>query len=245
MRIAICDDNAVCREQAERLTREYIRNSILPIHLSVYERATDLLEDVQRTGSFDIYILDIMMPRLNGIELGMKLRDQDSDCKIIYLTSSPDFAIAAYKTRASEYLLKPVREAELTAALNDAIAHLNIKREKSIVVKTNQGSVKLAFNSIIYAELKKKDIHYYLTNGKEIESTAIRTGFAEAVQELLRDNRFFMCSASVMVNLYHIHLVNNDTVLFQNGQTLYLSRRAIRELRSTWADFWMNKEGSL
>ena len=43
-----------------------------------------------------------------------------------------------------------------------------------------------------FAELKKKGIHYHLTNGKIIESTSIRTGFGEAVQEMLRDHRFFM-----------------------------------------------------
>ena len=164
--------------------------------------------------------------------------------KIVYLTSSPDYAISASKVRALEYFLKPVRKEELFPALDEAFSILSEKREKGMMVKTNQSSIRLSFDSIVYAELITKDIHYHLTNGKVIESVAIRTGFAEAVQKMLRDNRFFMCSTSMVVNLYHVHAVSSDTLTFKNGKTVYLSRRASRELRSTWADFWMNKEGS-
>lgn len=243
LRIAICDDDALCREETAQLIKEYIDSSVRIIDLSVFERGSDLLEVVQRTGSFDIYILDILMPRLNGINLGTQLRALDSDSKIFFLTSSPDYAIPAFRVKASEYLLKPVKQEELFPALDEAFSGLNEKREKGMIVKTNQGTTKLAFDSILFAELKNKGIHYHLTNGKIIESTSIRTGFGEAVQEMLRDHRFFMCSTSMVVNLYHVHTVTNDTLTFQNGQSIYLSRRASRELRSIWVDFWMNKEG--
>lgn len=244
MRIAICDDDALCREEVAQLVREYMDGGVRFLDLAVYEKSDHLLEDVQRTGGFDIYILDILMPRINGIDLGRRLRELDTDSKIFFLTSSPDYAIPAFKVRAQEYLLKPVRKEELFPALDEAFTVLSKKKEKGIMVKTSQTSIRLSFDSIVYAELKTKNIHYHLTNGKVIESVAIRTGFSEAVQEILRDNRFFMCSTSMVVNLYHIYAISTDTLTFKNGKTVYLSRRASRELRSIWADFWMNKEGS-
>lgn len=244
MRIAICDDDAQSREEAAQLVKAYVRQSVRSIELSVYSSGTDLLEEVQRMGSFDIYILDILMPKLNGIELGIRLREFSSSSKIFYLTSSPDYSIRAFKARAWDYLLKPVKQETLFPALTEAMDALGEKQEKCIVVKTGQSSIRVTFDSILYAELKRKDIHYHLSSGKVIESTSIRTGFSEAVQEMLRDNRFFMCSTSMVVNLYHIHAVNSDTLTFQNGESIYLSRRASRELRSVWVDFWMNKEGT-
>lgn len=243
MRIAICDDDRACRDETEQLVKEYIRQNNRAIDLTVYENGMDLLEDAQRIGSFDIYILDILMPLLNGIELGVQLRELDPDSKIFYLTSSPDYSIRAFKARAWEYLLKPVKQKELFTSLDEALAMPSEKRENGMVVKTGQSSIRLTFDSILYAELKKKDIHYHLTNGKVVESTSIRTGFSEAVQEMLRDSRFFMCSTSMVLNLYHVHGVNSDTLTFQNGESIYLSRRASRELRSVWVEFWMNKEG--
>lgn len=243
MRIAICDDDKACRSEAARLVQEYIQQSSRAIGLTVYENGTDLLEDARRTGSFDIYLLDILMPLLDGIELGIRLRELDADCKIIYLTSSPDYAIPATRARVWEYLLKPVKKEVLFPSLDEAFATLAEKREKGIVVKTGQGSIRLNFDSILYADLNKKSIHYHLTNGKVIESISIRTGFSEAMQNMLRDSRFFMCSASMAINLYHVGEINHGTLTFQNGKTLLLSRNVTRELRSVWSNFWMNKEG--
>ena len=244
MRIAICDDDKTCRSEVAQLVTEYIQQRDLAIDLTVYENGRSLLEDARHSGSFDIYILDILMPQLDGIELGARLRELDTDCKIFYLTSSPDYAIRASRVRMWEYLLKPVKKDALFPSLDAAFAVLKKKREKGIVVKTSQSSVLLAFDCILYAELSKKSIHYHLTDGKVIESISIRTGFSEAVQEMLRDNRFFMCSTSLVINLYHVEEITNDTLTFQNGKALYLSRHVSRELRSTWSNFWMNKEGS-
>lgn len=244
LRIAICDDDALCRENVARHVREYISQNVRPLELTVYGNGLDLLEDAERTGGFDICILDVLMPRLNGIELGTRLRQNDMDCKILYLTSSPDYAIPAFKTRALDYLLKPVKKTELFAALDEALAILTEKREKGIIVKTRDGSIKVSFDSIQYVELDRKTVCYHLISGKIIESTTIRTGFAGAVQQLLQDSRFFMCSTSLVLNLYHIHTVDSETVVFHNGHKKYLSRRASRELRSVWSNFWFNEEGS-
>lgn len=244
MRIAICDDSKACCEEVAQLVKAYIHQSGRAIDLTVYENGMDLLEDAQQAGSFDIYILDILMPLMNGIDLGIQLRELDADSKIFYLTSSPDYSIRAFKAKAWEYLLKPVRQEELFPALDEVISILTTKREEGMVVKTSQSSIRLTFDSILYAQLNKKSIHYHLTNGKVIQSTSIRTGFSEAVQEMLRDSRFFMCSASMVVNLYHVDEISHDALTFRNGKTVYLSRLVSRELRSIWSNFWMNREGS-
>ena len=163
---------------------------------------------------------------MDGIRLGVSLRQAGFDGKIIYLTASREYAIESFKARPFDYLLKPVGREALFSVLDEAIQSVAGQKETGIIVKTKDGSRKLAFDSILFAELKNKGIHYHLTNGKIIESTSIRTGFGEAVQEMLRDHRFFMCSTSMVVNLYHVHTVTNDTLTFQNGQSIYLSRRA-------------------
>ena len=82
---------------------------------------------------------------------------------------------------------------------------------------------------------------YHLIDGKMVEGTTIRTTFAEAVQELLLDNRFVLCGASSLVNLHYITMLDKESVQFQNGATLYISARACKQLRTVWNDFW-NKD---
>lgn len=55
----------------------------------------------------DIILLDIVMPLLNGMDTARELRAQDTAVKIIFLTSSPEFALESYEVRAQDYLLKP------------------------------------------------------------------------------------------------------------------------------------------
>lgn len=244
MKIVICDDNAQCREETAALVREYIRQRDRHMDLAVFSCPVELLEEARRAGGFDIYLLDVLMPRINGIELGMQLRQWDFDSKILYLTSSTDYAIAAFKAKASDYLLKPVKREELFQALDDAVASLASRREKGIFLKTRESNIRLSYDSILYAQLEKKAVVYHLTNGKTVVGAAIRTGFSEAVQELLQEGRFALCGKSLVVNLYHIHAVETEMIRFRTGDQTYIGRRASRELRSAWADFWINREES-
>lgn len=244
MRIAICDDDAICREQVSAIVQAYKTQKHPELEISIYESASSLMADVLRFGSFDIYILDVIMPGANGIQLGRQLRSEDAEGKIIYLTSSRDYAVDSYRVKAMDYLLKPVERAVLFDALDEAILTLSNRREKSLIVRTKDSSTNLILDSILYAALKGKSIVYYLSNGKTVEGISIRTSFSEAIRELLQDGRFVLCGSGMAVNLYYITTADNDTLTLKNGQTLYVGRRASRELRSAWMDFWINREGS-
>lgn len=244
MRIAICDDDAHCREEILCMVNEYIAGSDRRSAVTVYERADTLLDDVLRFGGFDIYILDIIMPGVNGIQLGVELRKHDYIGKILYLTSSREYAIDAFQAKASEYLLKPVEKNKLFVALDDAIQTIANRKEKSFIVKTRERSIKLGLDSILYVGLYNKTIIYHLVDESAVESTSIRTTFSDAIAELLLDSRFVLCGNSVAVNLYYVTMAETDTLFFRNGSKLYIGKRAGRELRSVWTDFWMSGEGS-
>ena len=109
MKIAICDDDSFYSTQVLEYANIYATQKP-DVHLtfSVFRQAEDLIEATQKIGGFDVYILDIVMPEINGIELGVELRKLGYDGKIIYLTSSKEFAVDSYKVKAFNYILKPV-----------------------------------------------------------------------------------------------------------------------------------------
>lgn len=245
MKIAICDDNALYREQIADIVKEYAQPRHREISLSVYEHPTALLDDVTRFGGFDIYILDIVMPVVDGIQLGVQLRRCDPQGKIIFLTSSQEYALDSYRARAFDYILKPVKKERLIAALEEAGSAIPNRKDKSILVKNRESTVKLTYDSILWAELSDRKIRYTTIGGNTIEGSSIRTTFAEAVADLLADHRFSLCGPGLAVNLYYITMVNTDTLVFKNGTQRYAGKRACKELRSIWFDFWMNKEESV
>jgi len=245
MKIAICDDNAQYREQIAAIVTEFAQPRHRDVSLSVYEHPTALLDDVTRFGGFDIYILDIVMPVVDGVQLGVQLRRCDAQGKIIFLTSSQEYALDSYRARAFDYILKPVKKERLIAALEEAAGTIPNRKDKSILVKSRESTVKLTYDSILYAELADRKIRYRTIGGNTIEGSSIRVTFSDAVAELLNDDRFVLCGPGLAVNLYYITMVNNDSLIFKNGLQLYVGKRAGKELRTVWFDFWMNKEERL
>jgi len=243
MRIAICDDEKIYREQAEAVIEDYSKNHPeYNISCTVFEWAEDLLEAAQKNAGFDIYILDVLMPQINGIELGKELRAQGYNGKIVYLTSSEEFAIESYRVKAYNYILKPVRKDDLFSCLDELCPLIAKSTEKSIIVKTKESSLKISFDNIMFAELSRRTIVYHLIGNKEVQSVTIRTTFAQAVEELLLDKRFVMCGSGAVVNLGHITMVENEAVVFCDNYELYYSKKLCREIRSAWYDYCFSEE---
>ena len=244
MRIAICDDDARCLQVVEDIVSAYRAQRNPDVLVSAYESAAAMMADVMRRGSADVYLLDIIMPGMNGIDLGLQLRRDTPDAKIIYLTTSSEYAVDSYRVRAFDYLIKPVNQDRLFAALDEAALSIANRRDKSLIVRTKECSTKVSFDSIIYAELVNKSIVYHLTSGAAVEGLSIRTTFSEAIAEMLNGSRFALCGSSIAVNMYYITTIDNAALHFKNGSELYIGLRAARSLRSIWGDFWMNQEES-
>ncbi len=242
MKIAICDDNDLCRADALEAVNEYAaKNPQNGVSVSVFSHAEDVMESARKNGGYDVYLLDIVMPHVDGIDLGLMLRREGYGGKIVYLTSSSEFAIESYKVRAHDYLMKPLVRSALFAVLDEIAEGILNGSEKSIVIKTKESSIRITYNSILYAELVRRSVRYRLTNGKEIESTSLRAPFSEAVKPLAEDPSFAICGQSTLVNMRHITMVENDAVVFSNNCRIPLGVKVCRELRSAWTDFWFTE----
>lgn len=242
LRIAICDDDALSLQSVTNIVNEFAAGR--GISVCAYTQSTKLLDDALQLGGFDLYILDILMPVLSGLQLSGELRRAGLSGRIVFLTSSQDFAIDAFRVQASGYLLKPVQKPELLQALDESFAAISANRHQNLIVKTRERNVLLDFDRIVYAELVRKSVVYHLIDGDTLESISIRSTFSEAIQPLLRDRRFFLCGSAKVVNLHYVSQLDAENLFFRNGTTLYIGRRSGRELRSAWYDFWFNGEGS-
>lgn len=243
MRIAICDDEAICLTQALDAAKRYTAvHTEQNYSFDLFSHPEDLIEAAEKIGGYDIYILDIVMPEMNGIALGEKLRKAGYDGKIIYLSSSEDYYADAFRVRALEYLIKPVSAEPFAKAIDDASAMIAEKKDKFLLVKARDRSVKLPYNSIMYAELAKRAVCYYLVGGRVIKSMTLRTTFAEAMSDLLSDKRFTACGQSMVVNLDHVTEVENDAVVFGSTYHPFLGEKQCRKLRSVWSDYLFDRE---
>ena len=121
MRIAICDDERICIEQVMAVATRYAASHAdRRFTFDTFFHPEDLTEAAEKIGGYDIYILDVVMPGMNGISLGVKLREAGYDGKIIYLTSSSEYSLDAFRVRALDYLIKPIEDGSFFKAMDDA-----------------------------------------------------------------------------------------------------------------------------
>ena len=108
IRIAMCDDDISELNRARVLLDQYREERQREIAYTSFQSALDLLAEVERGTRFDILFLDVLMPGQNGMEAAKELRQMDENVKIIFLTSSPEFAVESYTVNAYFYQLKPI-----------------------------------------------------------------------------------------------------------------------------------------
>ena len=104
MRVLLVDDEVeLVSALAERL-------SLRDIDAEWFTTGTDALQRVE-SGCFDLAVLDMKMPKINGLALRDKLHAKCPDMKYIFLTgygSEKDFASATKQVSTADYLVKPV-----------------------------------------------------------------------------------------------------------------------------------------
>ena len=103
MRIAIVDDDTQMCEQLRTLLNEFLGDSS---EISDYRSGEEFLS-AWETADFDLIILDIFMDKLTGVDVARKIRKRDSNVKIVFSTTSNEFASESYEVNACYYLRKP------------------------------------------------------------------------------------------------------------------------------------------
>lgn len=233
MNIAICDDDMQCSGILNIMLNEYAKqHNLKDFTVYIYNHADDLIDAVQDDEHFDICILDIMMPDINGINLGIKLREENYTGIIIYLTASKDYALDSYKAKAFNYILKPIAADDLYKTLDDALKDFSNKADRFIVVKTKEGNSRISLNNILYIQLNKRILVYHLTDGSTLESIYLRIPFADAIQDLLLDKNFVQCGAGIAVNLSLVATVTTEDVTFTNNLKTYFGKKVCTEIRA-------------
>lgn len=238
MNIAICDDDLQCAGMLNIMLKDYAQTHTLKdFTVYIYSHADDLIDAIQDNEHFDICILDIMMPGMSGIDLGIKLRDENYEGVIIYLTASKDYALDSYKAKAFNYILKPIVPTDLYQTLDDALKDFSNKSDRYIMVRTKEGNTRISLNNLLYVELNKRILIYHLDDGSTLESLYLRVPFADAIQDILLDKSFIQCKISLVVNASKISTVTNDDVTFTNNEKACFSKKICNEILTAWTNY--------
>ena len=239
LHIAVCDDDPADLREVQGHLEAYLQaRPALSGQVHPFSSGSALLEAAGARGGFDVYLLDVVMPEPDGIQTGLRLRERGEDGEILYLTSSRDYAVESYDARALAYLLKPVAQEKLFAALDRAAAKWDRGRTESVLVRTPHGPRRILLEQILYVE-RVGHVMRYCCTGEVVESSTLRGSFQEAAAPLLADPRFFLCGASLVFHLRHVRGVEASAALLDTGVRVPIPRRWSAAFKSAWGKFWL------
>ncbi len=240
LQIAICDDQPRELEIINAYINEYLAAYTLEAKVKKFSHSDKLLTAI-RTESFHLYIMDIVMPMVGGIELGKEIRRLDRDAQIIYATAEPQFALQAYAASPTNYLIKPIDKQQLFDTLTFAISKADLPEEQTVTIKTAEGLRVLTLSEILCCEYRSHAVIFSLTNGEEVTSRTIRESFAEYSIPLLKDPRFLQCHTSYFVNIRRVERFAKDSFTLRGGRVVPIAAKQYSSVRDAYMDYLMGK----
>ncbi len=214
-RIAIVEDDHNAAELLSGYLDRYAAESNRKFDVDVFYNAGTFLTE---RGSFDIVLMDIELPDGNGLDVSRKLREQDENVLIIFVTNMASLAIKGYEVRAFDFVVKPVSYNSFVLKFSGAIDALRKKHGKDIWISNKDGKIKLNTTEIKYVEIMSHILIYHTVRGEYRE-----TGTLAELQELLADEPFALCNRCYFVNLAYVTAVKQQYAVV-GDESLQISR---------------------
>lgn len=211
--IAICEDETYLLEELRKKAETYLKTRHYPAQIRTFTSGEDLLKE-QR--SFDLILLDLVLPGINGLETAKRL---SSKSRIIFITSYREYAVDAFEVEAVHYLLKPVTDERLYQAMDRALKQSKQADDRTLALIKSGSTHILPIRDILYCEVFDHRVCIHTAQGNYEYS-----GTLDMLEGKL-DGRFFRCHRSYLINMSHVVGQEKGTALVSNGNRVLISRR--------------------
>ncbi|QOL33199.1 response regulator transcription factor [Bifidobacterium eulemuris] len=217
MRVAIADDEERMRETLRDYCARYADEHALRLEVDDFSSGDALLLDYQR-GRYDMLLLDVEMPGADGLDTARRIRMQDGDVTIVFVTNMAQYAINGYEVAAADYVLKPLSYYDFALKFTKARRLSQGRADTVIAIDTVDGMRSVSVGDIHYVEVLG---HYLLFHTAEGVHKA--RGVITGQTETLTPYGFYRIHKSFLVNLRHIDTLTASTVTCA-GATLPVGR---------------------
>lgn len=228
--IAVCDDNPEDLKTVCDLTMQTLQKEAIPFELFCYESAKDLISALSDGLSFDLFLLDVMMPGQDGINLAALLRKRQLNLPIIFFSYNREMALNGYKVSAARYLAKPVKQEDLKEALLHCLS-MN-RREKGLLIPGSNGNERVFPHEILYIETQLRKSHIVLDK-RDIVTTLL----ISQLETALAGQNFVRCHQGFLVNLSFIRTLKATELELLNGQKIPVSKHRIQNVRNAFFSY--------
>ncbi len=235
--IALCDDESAELDKTEKMLEKYGRmHTEVNFLVERFESAAELLYKVrEKDYRPDLILMDIYMPKKMGTEAAKELRRLGNTARIVFLTTSREHALEAFRVDALQYLVKPVPEDALSAILDRLLTDVEEEKKKFLLFRVEGRMQRVAKSSIMYCEAQGKTQYLFLADGTKYQ---LRMTMAEIFGMLSRYQEFVRVGIAYIVNMEHIDSINTQEIGLHTGKKIYLPRGACKALKEQYMRYY-------
>ena len=217
--IAICDDDvAFAAAFSAQLTRALDARGV-SCSLKTFSDPAALRRAVENGSRFQLLFLDVLFSETErGIHLAESLRETGIDADIVFISSSPAFAVDSFDAAPLHYLLKPIQEDKLDAALS---RFLDKNTPYQLRLDKGRGYLQIPLAEVTFFEIFVREIVIHKTNGTK--ETCV--GTLKELEDRLPADTFVRPHRSYLVNLDHISEIVRYKIRVSSGETVPVSQK--------------------
>lgn len=232
IRVAICDDEKLITAQIEEMVISACVKRGVRAFTDTFYSAESLTEYIQMGNEYDIIYLDIEMPDMDGIEFARRLRADNSDVMLVYISAHTEYAMQLFDVDTFRFIRKPIDETEFEEVLNKAYDRI-ISNNRFFDYFYNKNMYKLRLKSIIYFESRGRIINIVTTMGREEFYGKLNDVEGKLESEKIQ---FLRIHKSFLVNMEHVEKVSFGKVYLSNGEELRISEERQKAIQRQYLD---------
>lgn len=216
IRIAIVEDDEAYREQLNRFVGQYQREQGEEFSVINFTDGLEIAESY--TASYDIILMDIEMRHLNGMDTARRIRQQDKNVVIVFITNLAQFAIQGYQVEALDYVLKPISYFAFSQELQKAVKKVRERTSFFLHIMQESSMIRLDASKITYIESQGHNVVYHTEEGEFVTRDSLKS-----IEQKLSGRSFCRCNNCYLVNLAQVEKVDKSIVTVA-GVPLQISR---------------------
>ena len=230
LNITILEDQPCEANHLKHELQKWSLHNNCDISISEYRSGEDFFSKVE-SDSFNLtsaFFLDIQMGKMSGIDVAKRLRKEECQKPIIFLTAFREYVFHGYNVRAMNYLLKPIKSEPLFHCLDEIAKDL---KDSSYLYRNKQDIIRIPYKEILTFSTNIHYVDILTTNGSFCQYSTLNT-----ITDYL-PNEFIRVHRSCIVNLSHVYKISGNTIVLSNHMTTQIGRTYFKDVISAFAKF--------
>lgn len=215
--IGICDGEQTVRSLLASYVERFHQETGEDIRLLAYSTGEKLLKNYML--NLDLIFLEIPLLQVNGLKIAEHIKKQDTQVRIVFLTTMLSHVLEAYEVGASNYILKPLSYGKFCKELSRVQEEQRGKEGLSFLEQNKNGLYKIYYRDVRYIETSGKNTLIH-TEKRELPSNRQMKQY----EQLFAGTSLIRCHASFIVNLRYFQKMEGSLIVLTDGTEIPVSR---------------------